>query len=62
MPSKEGIIVTGIWVRSMGKYIEVLAEIDGEWRVVIREFAPLDEMTISHIVEPSGMKKAPVWR
>ena len=52
--------VTGIWLRhrsgdAIG--IEVLAEMEGEWRVVIVEtFEP--GMPLSHIVEPLGMRHA----
>lgn len=51
--------VTGIWLRAGDAEhdIEVLAEMDGEWRTVIVERhepgAPM-----SHIVEPLGMRHA----
>lgn len=58
------VCVTGIMLRGDGRDIVVEAEIDGEWREVIREFAPYSDETvaISHIVEPSGMRKAPPSR
>lgn len=49
--------ITGIWLRSEGEgaAIEVLAEVDGEWRTVISQaFGDL----ISHIVEPLGIRHA----
>lgn len=52
--------VTGIWLRhdERSEYgIEVLAEIDGVWRMVIVErFEP--GLPMSHIVEPLGMRHA----
>lgn len=49
--------VTGIWLRDRdeGRVLEVLAEFDGEWRVVIHTQNILDGI-ISHIVEPLGMR------
>lgn len=53
--------VSGVWVRSTIKdgansNIEVLVEIDEEWRLVIVESV---DGPISHIVEPSGILSAP---
>lgn len=62
LKSGERVAVTGIWLRSNGDWMEVLAEIDGQWRIVIRTYAPLNEMSVSHIVEPSGMANAPTWK
>lgn len=52
--------VTGIWLRGGESTMEVLAEVDGEWRVVIEEYVPTvgndgNVWPISHIVEPSGI-------
>lgn len=47
---------TGIWLRRIGNEVQVLAELDGEWRLVVTE--PLDGH-FSHIVEEAGMKAAP---
>jgi hypothetical protein len=61
-PMNEPVPVTGIWLRNIVigpvdvPTIEVLAEIDGEWRLVIDE---MGEGPISHIVEPGGMRSAP---
>lgn len=33
--------------------LQVLAEVDGEWRIVIEE---LDDGPASHIVEPAGIR------
>lgn len=52
--------VSGVWLRTLGGQMQVLVEIDGVWRLVIDEYAPLREQSISHIVEPSGMLAAPV--
>jgi hypothetical protein len=58
------IEVSGIWLRGAGTdHVQVLAEVDGEWRVVIppeRIHADGTIQTISHIVEPDGIAKAPV--
>lgn len=58
----EGVTVTGIRLVSVGapgvhEHIEVHAEVNGIWRRVISE---LMQGPISHIVEPSGIKNAPV--
>ena len=59
MAQENPVEVTGIWLRSIGDKLEVLAEIDGEFRLVITESmgGPM-----SHIAEVSGMLKAPVDR
>ena len=50
--------VTGIWLRSQsGGVLEVLAEMDSQWRVVIRQ-PYLDGDLLSNIVEPLGMRHA----
>lgn len=55
--------ITGIWLQKAtehnGNALTVLAEVDGVWRVVITEVA--DDGPISHIVEPAGIERAPVW-
>lgn len=57
MSAKE-IAVSGVWLRRIGDYAEVLVEIDGDWRLAIVE--RLDGF-FSHIIEPSGMQSAPKW-
>lgn len=56
--------VTGIWLQKdtehNGNGLRVLAEVNGEWRTVIIETA--DDGPISHIVEPAGIERSPVWR
>lgn len=60
-PTKDGISpieVSGIWLRSRSPHVlEVLAEIEGEWRVVIRTEHQDDDL-LSHFVEPLGMRHA----
>jgi hypothetical protein len=53
--------VSGIWLRSRIEppRLEVLAEINGEWRLAIREVND-DTNHISHIVEPLGMRSSPL--
>jgi hypothetical protein len=57
--SDKMISISGIWLRNIGDHIQVLAEFDGKWHVVIEEYCPVP-LNISHIVEPRGMLKAPV--
>jgi hypothetical protein len=56
--------VTGIWLQKdtehNGNGIRVLAEVDGEWRVIITETS--DDGPISHIVEPAGIQRSPKWQ
>lgn len=49
--------ITGIWLRNRldTNELEVLAEVDGEWRVVIVQHYR-DGDAISHIVEPLGIR------
>lgn len=58
--SKEPVPVGGIWVRRafphLGGKLEVLAEVDGQWRL-LHEWN--DDGVISHIFEPSGIRDAP---
>jgi len=54
-PTAESVCISGLWLRSYGKRMQVLIEMAGAWYVVIDEYAPLDEMSISHIVEPRGI-------
>ena len=49
--------VSGIWVRRIGDDIQLLAEIDEQWRLIAID--PLDGH-LSHIVEPSGILSGPV--
>lgn len=59
----ESVEVTGIMLSRIylgdGKpgELRVLAEVDGEWRLVIGP--ELDDGPISHIVEPSGIRSGP---
>jgi len=55
------VSVSGIWLRGGENSMQVLAEVDGRWRVVIEEYVPLHGndgavWPISHIVEPSGIR------
>lgn len=53
---KEPVSISGIWCRKIGHNVEVLVEIEGEWRLVITE--PVDN-NFGHIVEPCGMLSSP---
>jgi hypothetical protein len=55
------VVVTGLWLRKDAGNrgaLEVLLEIDGQWRKAIAETA--DDGPISHIVEPAGILTAPL--
>lgn len=58
---KPSVAVGGVWLRKVGQYgLEVLTEVGGQWRVVISEKWPADgQGEISHIVEPTGIMRAP---
>lgn len=56
-PPKRPVDVTGVWLDAHSGRIRVRVEIAGEWRTVIDEHN--DDGHISHIIEPSGMLKAP---
>ena len=47
-----GVLVNGIKLHSIGSTMIVSAEIDGRWVEVIRDIGS----TISHIVEPAGIR------
>lgn len=53
--SANAVPVSGVWLRTIGDHVEVLAEIDGEWKLLIRDHR---ESNISHIIEPLGMRAA----
>lgn len=53
----ETITVSGLWLRSTLKTVQMLAEVDGEWRLVAEE---LLEAPFSHIAEPAGAGRWPI--
>jgi hypothetical protein len=63
---QEPIAIEGVWLQTQGNTLVVLVQIEGAWRVVIREYAPLPEMSISHEVTPTGIRHSPTlpedWR
>lgn len=54
---KTPITVTAIWSRRIGETVETLAEVDGEWRIVCREYF---DAPFSHIAEGNGADKWPL--
>ena len=48
------ILIGGVWLVANAGSIEVLVEVNGKWLSVIDE---INDGPISHIVEPSGIKK-----
>lgn len=57
---RESVSVTGIMLRKLGDDIEVLAEVDGTWRLVIVEPFIDNDGWISHIAEPYAIRTAPM--
>src|SRR3984885_3294411 len=56
---EKSVSVTGIWLRFIEGKTQVLAEVEGKWRLLMEE--PLDgNPTYSHIYEPSGIRTAPL--
>jgi hypothetical protein len=53
----ETVSVSGVWLRKIGSSVQVLVEVDGEWRLVAEE---LNDGNYSTIVEPSGVRSSPV--
>lgn len=53
--SQEPVPVSGIWLRTVSDGLQVLAEVEGKWRIVIEEAASTEDLMMSHIVEPSGI-------
>jgi len=50
-----------VWLRDEGNgHIQVLVEIDGQWRVAIKEYTGPMEGTFSHIAEGNGKDKWPI--
>ena len=63
MNFRKGVTVTGIWLRTIGGQIKVLAEIDGQFRLLIQETVVECDgrlTPISHIIEPSGILASPL--
>lgn len=62
MSKEPAVQITGVWLQKStahnGNGLRVLVEVGGEWREVITEIA--DDGPISHIVEPTGITRAPV--
>ena len=53
---KTTILVTAVWSRRSGDYVETLVEVDGEWRLAIREHI---HGYFSHIAEGNGASNWP---
>lgn len=54
--TKPPIPVTGVWLRKIGDEVHVLVEHEGVWKLAITENI---DGHFSHIVEQSGIEKAP---
>jgi hypothetical protein len=54
----DSISIRGLWVRSKGdSQVEVLVEIDNEWRLLTTE--TIGDGVVSHIFEPNGIIECP---
>ena len=52
------IAIGGIWVRNKGSdHVEILAEVDGSWRLVATE--RIGDGEVSNIIEPGGIFGSP---
>lgn len=57
---KTEVGITGLWTRKIGKQIQVLIEIENEWRLVSEiNYEHMREMEHGHIMEGSFLLKAP---
>ena len=53
------VLVDGVWLRFIEGKAQVLAEVEGKWRLLMEE--SLDgNPTFSHVYEPLGIRSAPV--
>lgn len=50
------IEISGVWLRKIDRELQVCVEVDGQWKRVLTDHC---EGPISHIVETSGIRKAP---
>ena len=53
---KQAVSITAVWLRHIGKHVEVLVEINGVWRQAIREY---HDSVFSHIAEGAGSHRWP---
>lgn len=56
----EGVVTTGLWLRTTPDRLQVLVEINGLWRVINDIAMPKDGDVISCISEPSSLMAAPI--
>lgn len=49
--AKTVVRITAVWSRRSGDYVETLVEVDGEWKMAIREHI---DAPFSHIAEGRG--------
>jgi hypothetical protein len=63
VPKSDPEPVTAVWVRTAGPkdsgYIETLAEIDGAWRLIARDYLGPRDNEIGHIIEGRSFRGAP---
>ena len=54
------VSVSGLWLRIIDGKIQILAETEHRWRLLMEESLADHNPTFSHIYEPSGILSAPV--
>lgn len=67
-PAKTCVPISGVWLRTREEQgetmkwtvIELLVEVDREFRLIQTHRVPCIDGTISHITEPAGIEKAPI--
>ena len=53
------VLISGVWLRFIEGKVQVLAEVEGKWRMLMEESLE-GNPTFSHIYEPLGVRSAPV--
>jgi hypothetical protein len=56
---KEPVPVTALWLRKIGDQVQMLAEVDGRWRLIWEEF---EEGPFSAICEARAFREKPYDR
>ena len=54
---RKSIRVGGVWIRAIGKNVELLVELEDGWHLCATESL---DAAFGHIVEPEGILKSPI--
>lgn len=60
---QEPVSITGVWLRTTNSRVQVLVEIDKQWRLCQNDFISYDDgkySPCSHIYEANGIRNAPI--